>query len=293
MEMLQLKYFQTVARLEHITKAAEELRITQPALSKMISTLEKELNTKLFDRESKYIRLNRSGKLFLQRVNVALNALEDGKRELQDSNADSSGLIELYVQVASHLLPDLLSSFRQRYPEIHFNLLQHMQSSTRRSQFDLCLASSSIKTPGTESIPLITEEIFLAVPAGHRLARRSSVKLSELSEEAFISLKPGKALRETTDLLCRQTGFLPNIIFESDDPATVRGLINAGLGVAFIPSITWGGSTGSSVVLLPIEEPICRRTIELLWFTDRYLTQAAILFREFTIEYFARLKVVM
>ncbi|RCW51867.1 LysR family transcriptional regulator [Paenibacillus prosopidis] len=289
MELLQLKYFQTVARLQHMTKSAEELRITQPALSKMISTLEKDLDTKLFDRESKFIRLNDQGKLFLKYVTTALNALEDGKVALQDVSENSTNAVNLYVEVASHLLPDLLASFRQHYPGIHFNLLQHAAGHVHQPSYDLCLSTSLSMNPSTDNLTLLTEEILLAVPAGHPLADRSSVKLAELSEEAFLSLSAGKTLRETTDLLCKQAGFLPNIIFESDDPATVRGLIKAGLGVAFIPAVTWGGSTGASVVLLPIEEPLSTRTIKLYWPADRYLKKAAVLFREFTVDYFAKL----
>lgn len=289
MELLQLKYFQTVARLEHMTKAAAELRIPQPALSKMISALEKDLDVKLFDRTGKYIRLNAYGKAFLRKVDTAIAALEDGKREIRDMSGETGGSIELAVLVGSHLLPDLLASFRQKYPQIGFHLLQHASFAAMRSDFDLCLSSSPAPIPGVESTALLTEEIFLAVPCGHRLAGRGKIRLSEAAGEGFVSLRPGKNLRETADALCRQAGFAPRIIFESDDPATVRGLIRAGQGVGFIPSVTWGGATGPAVELLRIEEPRCERTIWLSWSKDKYLTEAAARFREFTADYFRQM----
>lgn len=289
MELLQLKYFQTVAHYEHVTRAAEELHIPQPALSKTISLLEKELGVLLFDRRGKYIHLNQYGKAFLKRVEQALTAIEDGKKELNDLAGKSFGDVKLAVLAASNLLPELLSSFRKEYPHISFNLIQHFPSSITKPDFDLCISSSAIKLEGTNSIPIIKEEIFLAVPVEHPLAKRTKIQLSEVAGDNFISLKPGQGLREITDKFCQYAGFTPQIIFESDDPATVRGLIRAGQGIAFIPAITWGGSTGSSMKLLHIEEPACERTISLSYNVERYLPQAALLFRQFAIDYFAKL----
>ncbi|MEX1031051.1 MAG: LysR family transcriptional regulator [Paenibacillaceae bacterium] len=289
MELSHLRYFQVVARIEHITRSAEELHISQPALSKTISILEEELQVQLFDRYSKYIRLNEYGKKFLKKVDIALDALEDGKRELSDLAGNTIGTIDLVVNVASYLVPDLLAAFRQSYPQIHFHLLLHSANSAIRNNYDLCITASLLTHDSENSVHLLTEEIFLAVPLDHRLAQRSSIHLSEVAEEGFISLRSGKSLREMTDTFCRLAGFTPNINYESDDPSTLRRLIKAGQGVAFIPEITWGSSTGASVALLHIDEPVVfRRNIELSWITDRYMSEATILFRQFTIDYFAR-----
>ncbi|AIQ17544.1 LysR family transcriptional regulator [Paenibacillus sp. FSL H7-0357] len=289
MELLQLKYFRTVARYEHVTRAAEELHIPQPALSKTISSLEKELGVLLFDRRGKYIYLNQYGRAFLRRVEQALTAIEDGKNELNDLTGKSIGSVKLAVLAASNLLPDLLSSFRKEYPHISFNLIQHFSNSITKPDYDLCISSSAIKLEGTTSIPILTEEIFLAVPIEHPLAMRESIYLNEVAGDDFISLKTGQGLREITDKFCKHSGFTPHVIFESDDPSTVRGLIRAGQGIAFIPAITWGGSTGTSMKLLHIEEPVCERTLSLSYTVERYLPQAARLFRQFAIDYFANL----
>lgn len=289
MELLQLKYFQTVARLEHMTQAAKELRIPQPALSKTISLLEKELGVSLFDRIGKYIYLNEYGKTFLKRVDESLSALDNGKNELNDLSGKDCGDIKLAILSASPLIPDILASFRKQHPHINFNLIQHFPNSLASTDFDLCISSSPLRLDHTTTIPLITEEIFLAVPLDHPLAKRNSIKLIEVAKDDFISLKPGKDLRNITDIFCKYSGFTPNIIFESDDPATVRGLIKASQGIAFIPSISWGGSTGNSMKLLHIEEPICQRTISLTFKTERYLPKASCLFRQFTIDYFSKL----
>lgn len=289
MNLLSLRYFQKVARLENMTKAAEMLQISQPALSKLIRNLEKDLKVKLFDRTGKYIRLNEYGKRFLVKVDEALQTLEDGKTELLDMAERPAGTVVIFIQVGSYLLPEMITLFRQQYPEAEFKLLQHDQEHIAYPAFDLCISSSPFRIPGTESIPLLTEEIMLAVPNDHRLANRESIRLNELSEDGFISLKPGKQLRETTDSLCRAAGFTPRIIYECDEPSMVRSLVRSGLGVSFIPSVTWGGSQGSSVVLLSIEEPVSTRIIEISWYMNRYMTNVATKFKDFVQDYYNQL----
>ncbi|MBB3112771.1 DNA-binding transcriptional LysR family regulator [Paenibacillus phyllosphaerae] len=289
MELLQLRYFQAAARLEHLTKAAHSLHISQPALSKMIATLEAELGTRLFERTSKSIRLNAQGEQFLHYVDLALQALKDGRRALADADGSEAAHVTLDVRVSSHLLPDLLAEYRRAWPDTQFHLLQHGSPYGSAADFDLCLSDGAAPPAGTASLQLLEEEIVVAVPAEHPLAAKSRVSLAELQGERFIMLPPGKPLRETTDALCRLAGFTPLIQFESDDPATVRGLIRAGQGVAFLPAITWGGSSGPAVVQLPLAEDYCRRSISLSWPQDRYMTKAAALFRDFTVQYFAKL----
>ncbi|WP_289140113.1 LysR family transcriptional regulator [uncultured Brevibacillus sp.] len=288
MELLQLKYFQTVARHEHMTRAAEELCIVQPALSRMISLLEKELGVQLFDRVGKHIKLNQYGRTFLKNVEKALTALEDGKRELADLSLEKYKYINLAILVGSHILSDILVEFRKQYSNIGFHLVQHVSRSAIQPNFDLCISSSPLELQNISSTPLVNEEIFLAVPANHRLAGRSSILLEEVADEDFISLRAGKSMRGLTDDFCRLAGFTPRIVFETDDPSTVSGLVKAGLGVAFIPGVSWGGTTGSSINLLHIKEPICQRTLWLSWVSDRYITESSQIFRQFMIEYFSR-----
>ncbi|MCM3171878.1 MULTISPECIES: LysR family transcriptional regulator [Paenibacillus] len=290
MDLLQLQYFQTVARIQHMTQAAHHLHISQPALSKMIALLEAELGTKLFDRKHKGIRLNEHGELFLQQVDIALRALEDGKLQLQDLKGSASSFVAFDVRVASHLLPDILSDFCAQCPNAEFKLLQHASSHIGVADYDLCLSDGVSLSDDTHSVTILREEIYVAVPASHAFAARGQIAIKELRDESFIMLPPGKSLRETTDAFCRLAGFTPKVRFVSDDPATVRGLIRAGQGVAFFPAITWGGSSGSEVTLLRLEESWSYRSISLSWPQNRYLTHTVKQFREFIINYFARLE---
>lgn len=289
MDILQLKYFQTVARFQHMTRAAEELHIAQPSLSKTISLLEKELGISLFDRRGKYIFLNEYGKIFLEKVDKIFLLLEDSKKELKDLSQKESGNIRLAILSASKFLPDFLSRFNRLHPHISFDLIQHFSSLASNFDFDLCITASKFEPSDKNCISLLKEEIFLAVPSSHPLAEKESIILSEASKENFISLRKGHVLRGITDSLCDLAGFTPNIIFESDDPATLRGLIGAGQGVAFLPEISWGITDGS-MKLLHIEKPAASRTIYIKWPDNRYLSSSSKLFLDFIKNYFENLK---
>jgi DNA-binding transcriptional LysR family regulator len=295
-ELLQLKYFLTVARLEHMTRAAEELGIAQPALSQTIARLEQELGVPLFDRVGRNIHLNHFGRAYVQRVERIFEALEQGQHELNDLADGRQGQVAFALGAATHLLPDLLSAFRKDHPGVHFLLSQHQVNTVTslvqqltRGACDLCISSPPLQQLGITSAPLLTEEILLAFPSTHPLARRSQIRLQEVAQEAFISLTSGQSLRQLTDSFCQQAGFRPRIVFESDEPSTIRGLIRAEQGIAFVPAISWRGSVGPAIMHVTVSEPKCQRTIGLSWLTDRHLSMAAQHFRQFVIEYFAHI----
>jgi LysR family transcriptional activator of glutamate synthase operon len=131
------------------------------------------------------------------------------------------------------------------------------------------------------------EDICLAVPVDNPLSKYRSIALSKASEESFICLYKGKGLRKVTDEYCRMTGFTPNIILESDSPSTVRDLITVGLGVAFIPKISWSGmGRHPAVVLVEISGPRCTRYINMSWERRRYESKASKLLQNYLIDFF-------
>lgn len=292
MEFLQLKYFQTVARLEHMTKAAEELRIAQPSLSKTIARLEEELGVPLFDRQGRKIKLNSFGKVFLERVQRAFHELSEGKREIKDLAGISQTSITLAVSIP-RILPDLLGSFLSQYPHVRFQQFLESTSSMKRRiedlEIDFCISSVPIEGPEIVWEPLMTEEIFLIVPPGHRLAGRDTIFLHEVKEESFISMNSGYGFRNLTDEFCREAGFKPFIAFEGDEPGVIGDLVRQGLGIAFVPALSLLWNSDSWSKRLRIIEPKCRRTIGIGWSKRRYLTLAAQQFRQFVIQYFSNI----
>ncbi|MBE1446981.1 LysR family transcriptional regulator [Paenibacillus sp. OAS669] len=293
MELLQLKYFQAVAKHEHMTRAAKELAIAQPALSQTIARLESEVGVPLFDRQGRQIRLNPFGRVFLRHIDQALANIHDGLREVRDLGGMEHGYISLGV-MSTQVLGDLLKAFGAEHPHVKFRVHQHslqtMIEQLHSGELDLCIASMPIEYSGIEWLSLMNDEIILMVPHEHPLAERASVRLDDLADETFINLKSGNNLRDLTDAYFEQAGIRPDIAYEIDEPASVRSLVKAGLGISFSTMLNLRFWDHTSVVPLRIEEPDCRRPIGLAWKKDRYHSMAARSFREFVQSFFARLQ---
>lgn len=285
MEWQQLTHFRTIARVQHLGRASAELGVSQPALSRTIARLETEFGTPLFDRKGRSIVLNRYGRALLARVERILQELDDAHRELTDLFSNESGTVALafLATFGTWLVPDLMRAFRTKHENVNFRLLQGPAPSLLErllaGDVDLCLISPRSEDPAVEWLPIGEEELFLLVPAGHALAKKRTLRLEEVAEERFISLKPGYGLRRVTDELCSRAGFKPNIAFEGEEVATLWGLVGAGLGIAIGPRPAV--SAAGAPVALRVSEPKCSRTIGLTWAKKRYITSASRTFLEF------------
>jgi DNA-binding transcriptional LysR family regulator len=292
LELLQLEYFRTVARLEHMTEAAGVLHVTQSSLSKTIRLLEEDLGVSLFDRSGRKLRLNEFGRSFLPRVERALFELEEGKREIVDLTKADYGTLALAVNTA-YMLPDILHRFREIRPHVQFHVQQlgthEMEIRVKKGEVDFCLSSPPVQ--GSEFVCDIVfkERIYVIVPTTHRFANRDRVRLSELKEERFVSLKKGYGIRDLMDFYCEKAGFAPQNAYEGDEPATLSLLVQAGLGISFIPESALHFWPVENIAVLRIEEPLCKREIGLSRHQSRYLSSVAKEFRQVIIEHFRRM----
>lgn len=289
MELLQLKYFQKVAQLEHMTKAAQELHVAQPALSQSIARLEEDLGVPLFHRQGRQIRLNSYGEAFLVKVNAALRALEEGQREIADMNGTERGRIHIATTTMARF-SDMVRAYLADYPETNLRITQLSPEEAipliEAGDIDFCYTTPPIDRPGISGIPLLHEEIFLAVPSRHRLAERASVTIDDIQDEPFVSMKEGLRIRAMMDQFCSRHGLAPRIVCEVDDPAAMRSFVSAGLGIAFLSACK--KTDAKPLVLLPILEANSKRTIQLAWLEKRYMSQAARVFRDYVTDYFAK-----
>ncbi|NQF14570.1 LysR family transcriptional regulator [Brevibacillus sp. HB1.3] len=287
MELLQLQYFLTVARMEHVTEAARSLHVTQSSLSKTIQRLEEDLGVPLFDRTGRKLRLNEFGSKFLSRVERALFELEQGKLELRDLSNPEHGTLELAVTTAS-TLPNILREFRKKRPDIQFHVqmlsTQEMITLLHRGEVDFCLSSPPIQDDDIECEIVFIDPILVAVPRGHRLADRSIVSLTELKDESFVGVKKGYGTRDLVDAICKSVGFVPTYVYEGDEPARLIQLVEAEIGIAFIPSTA--RDSREQITYLRVENHELVREIALLWHKSRYISRAAQEFREVVVDYF-------
>lgn len=289
MDLQQLRYFQAVARREHISRAAEELHVAQPSLSRTIARLERDVGVPLFDRAGRRIQLNRYGRAFLEHVDRALAELDDGRREL----ADAAGLEHGSVAVASETLltlTGLLRDFRAEHPGVDVRLFQssaeQMREQLRTGAVDLCFASQPIDGPRLERLELAREEVLLAVPPDHHLADRERVDIPALDDEPFITTRPGHWQRTLADRLFADHDLQPTIACEGDEPASTQDLIGAGLGIGLLPDIARRTDTHAPVAWVHLDARDCHRTLELIWRTDTYQSTAARRLRDAAVEWF-------
>lgn len=284
-----LSYFKLVAELQHLTKAAEQLRVAQPSLSRTIAGLEEDLGVKLFDRVGKNIQLNRYGEIVLEHTNRILREIQEIWDELAAERGEENRTVTVSLYAASKLLPQLLTAFKEEYPSIRLKIIQQDLNKGGDSGCDISIFSSIQPHEGENEIVLIEEELLLALPEDSPLAQRESIDLREVSQMEFICLHKGKSLRTITDIYCQMAGFEPTVILESDSPETVREMICVGMGISFVPSITWRGMDTRNIVLCPLSFPRCKRYINLGWRKGGYLSPAAVLFRDFVQDYFMAL----
>ncbi|MFD9858709.1 LysR family transcriptional regulator [Streptomyces alboflavus] len=286
MDLLQLRYFQVVARYEHISRAAEELRVAQPSLSRTIARLEADLGSPLFDREGRRIRLNQYGAIFLRHVDRALSELDDGRRALRDARDTGLGR----VSVASETLLTIthaLGSFRATHPRADVRLFQstaaEMDRQLRAGEVDFCVASQPLTGAKLETVELAREEVLLAVPRGHWLDGRESVTIPEIADEPFVATRVGHWQRALLDRLFASEGLTPVLSCEGDEPGASQDMISAGLGIGLIPAMSRqaGTETVVPVAWVHLAAPDCHRVLTLVHNRDTYLSEAALKFREF------------
>lgn len=283
MELLQLRYFQVVAQLESITKAANHFRIPQPAMSQCISRLEHDLgDIKLFNRVGNRIFLNENGHQFLKHVDVILAELDDAVKILKTSDEEVEGTIRLLTMENRRFVFKCVSQFSKLYPNVSFQL-SHDYIENPFSQFDLCVCAAASFRQMKAAIPLISEKVVLNVNEKHSLANRENVSLWELADEKFVTMSHRSTLYGITFDYCRASGFEPNVSFVCDDPYFVRKYVAESMGVALAPSVSWAGRFRSNTKLIPIVAPDIEINSYLLWDDQRYLTHAVRTFRDYLV----------
>lgn len=285
MEWQQLEYFQVLSRIKNFTKAAEELSLTQSALSRSIAKLEQQLGVQLFDRQLRGVTLNPYGEYFLEYVNRALKEISFARKkinELVELNRGSVSLGFIHT-LGSTRVPGLVGKFREQYPEVRLQFVQDttpkIMSLLASGEIDLGLCSPNDQMDSMSVFPVIEEEIFLIVPKEHRLADREQADLIEVAEDPFIIYKKETGIRKVIEKFCAEAGFEPSVAFEGVGEETLAGFVAANLGVALVPYIS--GLDSQQVSILRVSKPCCRSQIHLVWRKDRYLSPATIHLKQF------------
>ena len=277
MELTQLRYFQAAASYEHISRAAEALNISQPALSTMISRLEKELGVSLFDHNGRSVVLNENGHRFLKRVNRILSEVDSSKRELQEMANIADTTISLAVSSSQFLQG--MHTFTEEHKDYKWDLraadTKEIVSMLNLGQIDFAVTSPGIYDPDYRSILLAKDAFRLAVHKDNPLSQRKSVRLRDIQNERFIMLLKGLPFRVQTDQIFSDLGFSPMHSMECDHLLR-RELINSNAGVTIASeSALFRHLYSEDIRFLDIKDVPHTREIVLTYPKNRYLSKAA------------------
>jgi DNA-binding transcriptional LysR family regulator len=280
-ELNGLKQFLVVARLEHLSRAAEELRVAQPSLSRTIARLESELGAPLFERSGR-LRLNDAGRLFRDHVERSLGELEAGRRAVDEAASGELGIVRLASETFLTLTGPLAAYKRAHSAveiELHWSPAEDMAPRLRAQDVDLCVTSQPIHAEGLESVQLFEETVGVCMPLAHPFSGRTSVSIAELADQPFVTARKGHWSRRMLDRLFAARDLTPKIVCEVDEHSAIAALIGAGLGIGLVPAFARRGTTQAPLTWIAVDDPDCRRRVTLHWGADSHLAPAARLMR--------------
>jgi DNA-binding transcriptional LysR family regulator len=285
MDFPRLAVFRAVARHLSFSRAADELNMSQPAVSRHLRLLEAELGVRLFQRLGNRVELTDAGRIladYAQRVSVLTEEVRRVLGELE-------GLRRGYLRIGAsstpglYLLPDVLARFQKKYPDIEITLVvTNSGDVTQRvlaGEFDLGFVGAPPDTPGVQTQPFADDEIVLIVPAGHALAQPQSFAPNLLAGETLIARETGSATQQIAGINLARLGLTPKRVLEMTGCEAVKRTVAAGLGVAFVSQRAIALEVSQRLVHLPdVPELRFRRQLFVLTRKDARHPAAALAF---------------
>ncbi|GAA2652377.1 LysR family transcriptional regulator [Nonomuraea recticatena] len=284
MQLQQLAYFVAVAETRHFTQAAERMRVAQPSLSKQIKALETELGAPLFSRARGNVTLTPAGESLLPLARRMLADADTARQEVAELAGLRRGRVRLGAtpSLCAGLLADALARFHREYPGIELLVEEggsrDLVRALARGQLDLSVIIMPLQSddPALVTEEILRENLVVASPS-HARVRRPYLRIEDLRGRPMVMFRRGYDLREATLAACRQAGFEPRFAVEGGEMDAVLRFVEAGLGVAVVPSMVLDGRPGLTGI--PLAPPGLRRTIALAHRKDVEPTRAAQAFR--------------
>ena len=295
MELNQLEALLTVAETQNITKAAEQLHITQSALSKSIMRLESDLGLKLFDRNGKKITVNENGLEMCNYARSAMRIVGDMAAVADARKSERIGVLNIgssYPPTETDFIGTSLFRFYLEYPDVKIifkNIpLSGLKEALQNKEIDLAITTLPISGDGIYFDELFNEPIGVVLSKEHPLAKYKTLALRDLKNERFLAYETLEGEQNMTRALCTLAGFEPTICVKSDHSLFITHAVSRSSGVALITkqehllnvvlaqSQSWIGD----VAYRPIRDPFCRRVCGLSFLEGLYYPSYSIRFRE-------------
>ncbi|SDL92933.1 LysR family transcriptional regulator [Sediminibacillus halophilus] len=286
MELRQLHYFLEVAKQQGITKAAESLHISQPALSKMIKALEEELGMTLIVRSNKTSELTDAGMVVREYAKKIQGQLDDMTTILNDLTQLERGAIHIGLPpiIGSLFFPNVLSAFHKKYPNIKITITEYggakVVKSVEEGELDVAVAVLPVDDEIFNIYPIVEEKMNVVVPQEHRFANRKSIDLMELKDEEFIFYHEDFALHDIIMEKFIQAGYHPDILFKSSQWDLMAEMVAANLGITILPDSICNKVKNSGLHILKVN-PTIPWNLAVITKKEKYISYASRTFIEF------------
>jgi DNA-binding transcriptional LysR family regulator len=273
MELRQLEYFVAVAEEENFTRAAERVHISQSGVSAQIKQLERDLGATLLDRSGRTATLTVAGAAALAHARAALASADAVRQAVDEVSGLIRGRIVVGMVTACTVtgLFDALATFRLAHPGVEITLIEdnsdRLIERVRTGAADLALIGTAGEPPdGLEALPIVSERLVAAVPAGHPLAKRRRVTLKDISAYSIVSMPEGTGIRSVFDQACAANGVRPNIALQANAPAAIADLATRGLGIAIL-SESMVAQDDEQLKVFMLDEITTHALLALIWRT--------------------------
>lgn len=276
-----LQAFRAVAELSSFRKAAAALHVSQPAFSRRIEKLEEALGVRLLDRTTRSVSLTSVGREFDRKVQQLLDDLDHTLLGIRGVAATRMGEVTVACvpSAAYYFMPKVISRYHERYPKVRVKVFDASANEVLRAvsegDADFGLNFVGGQEPDIEFTTLLEERFVAACRRDHVLAGKRSVSWSDIARYDYINVSKTSGNRLLLDQALSHLPDRPQSIYETQHVTTMLGLVEAGLGIAAVPSIAMPGADHPLLVSVPLVDPIITRQVGLIRRKGRPLSAAA------------------
>lgn len=295
MNLYHLNTFLEVARSQSFSRAADELHLTQPTVSSGVGELERSLDVKLFNRSGRSISLTMEGRLLLsyaEQIHDLTTEAQDRihRRDVEPGESFRFGAVDAAV---IYLLPEVFETYHTRFPQVDISVQvdasRFLVDDLLRGRSEFGVITLPFIHPKIDTLTLHEDALALVVGSGHTLAGRKRVKLEEVARETLILFHEGSVSRKPVDEHLAEAGLSPRRVMEMSSPEAMRKLVEAGVGVSFLPSMTVRESVEAGTLKeLSVVGVRMKRRIGLAWRKGRYFSPAIQAFLDLVAGQFGR-----
>jgi len=284
MDFDQLRYFLRVAERQSFTRAAEELGLSQPALSRAIQKLEEELGQPILERKSRSVSLTDAGVLLQARAQQVLRILEDTKAEITDDGICGRVRVGAIPTIAPYYLPEMLRQFSEAFPKatliVQENTTDVLIKSCTQGDIDLAILALPVPAKYLEVEELFEEELFLVLPNDHDLVTKDKIRLKDVEPYPFVLLDEAHCLSDTVISFCRQRNFQPVAVERTSQLTMVQELVSLSHGISMIPAMARQVDQSNRRVYRSLDGKKPTRTVVVVWNPYRFQSRLTAAFRK-------------